>query len=99
MAFSGVNNRQTQFSKCSEQPSDGRYDLLQVFDLIAQRRAKSAWLNEIALHVDNHQPHARTRFSRRQLIWIGRCNDGVHAACPVMCRPMSARSAPDDVVS
>jgi hypothetical protein len=65
MAFSGVNNRQPQFSKCSEQPSDGRYDLLKVFDLIAQRRAKSAWLNEIALHVNDHQRHSSTGFSRR----------------------------------
>ena len=43
-----------------------------MFDLIAQRRAKPARLDEIALHVDDHQRDASLGVSRRQLIGIRR---------------------------
>jgi hypothetical protein len=41
-----------------EQTGDGRYDLSQRLDLIAQHRTEPSWLDKIALHVNDDQGHS-----------------------------------------
>ena len=90
MAFARVDHRQTRRPRAVDQPGDRRHDGLQGPDVITQRGAEAAILDEVALHVDDDQRRAR----RVEVEGIGpRPVDPRHHACPPMWWPISARLA------
>ena len=79
--------------KPSMQPLGRRDAGRELRDVVAERGAEAARLEEVALHVDHHQRDARLR----QFVGVrSGGGDGRHAAllqCPAMARPIAVRSA------
>ncbi len=55
MAFLGMNDGEAGFAERSEQPRHGFHGRLEMMHFVTERRAKPARLDEIALHVDDHE--------------------------------------------
>jgi hypothetical protein len=55
MAFARVDDEKTGFARCSQDIAAGFHRARQLRDIVAERFPESAGLQEIALHVDDHQ--------------------------------------------
>jgi hypothetical protein len=55
MAFARVDDEKTGFARCSQDIAAGFHRARQLRDIVAERFAEAAGLQEIALHVDDHQ--------------------------------------------
>ena len=55
VALLRVNYGESLLAECAEQRLDGRHDRGQTVDVVAQRVAKAARLDEVSLHVDDHE--------------------------------------------
>jgi hypothetical protein len=95
VAFAGVDDRQAGGTEGVHEPAQGGHDRLQAGDIVAERVAEAAGLDEVALHVDEDQGKPAGLPGERERLG----HDLRHQWCPAMCEPSRCGSAPSAVVS
>ncbi len=89
VAFARMDHGPAGSAEPRDQPGHHGHDGAKRRDVVAERRAEPARLDEVALHVDDDERGPRGI----DLQVEGVCGNERHQACPAMWRPISAMSA------